>query len=255
MLLVATNSVYAHSDVLVRDVAGKVAIGAAADLGMEEGGPFFDLETKVFEAVFYNPAAASPPFFYDFERDEPGFFSAPSVPVGTTLPGSADLTLSLEAFSLGGAHDTTFFWDGSGTVDFQPLAAAQPGVAFTFAPAQFATTDVFGAVDDHPLFGLTGGAANGVYLSRMRLDVTGLATSDPFYMVWLAHDALVSEDLAEELEGALEAFEEGGPAPVVAGVDFSFYEEAVEFAEGVPEPSSGLLVVLALSALAGISRR
>lgn len=245
----------AHSDVLVREVGGQVAIGAAEDLAGEEGGPNFDLDTTVFEGVFLNPAVPTPPFGYDFERDEPGFYSEPGLAVGNDLPANADMTLSLDLFSLPSGTDSTFYWDGAGAVDFQPVSTAQPGVAFTFAPAQFATTDNTSFVDDHPLFGLTGGAADGVYLSRLRLDVDGLATSDPFYMVWLASSVLDSEALAEELEEAIEAFEDGGPAPIVAGTDFSFFEEAVEFADAIPEPSAALLALLALAAPAAARRR
>lgn len=247
-----------HSDILVRSDGAKVQIGAAVDLSMEEGGPFFDLETSVFEGVLLDPATPTPPFGYDFERDEPGFYSNAAVPVGQNLPATADLTLKLHTFSLPSGTDAAFYWDGVGDVDFVPLSTAQPGVAFTFAPMApdaFASTDGSSAVDDHPLFGLTGGAADGVYLAQMRLDVEGLATSDPFTMVWLASSALTTESLAEELEEALEAFEEGGSAPVVAGVDFSFFEEAVEFAETIPEPSAGLLLLVGTVALAATRRR
>lgn len=252
------DPVWAHSDVLVRSDGTKVLIGAAEDLDMEEGGPFFDLETRVFEGVLIDPATPTPPFGYDFERDEPGFYSDPTVPVGQNLPANADLALTLNAFSLGGAADTAFYWNGAGEVDFQPVSAGQPGVGFTFAPtapSPFASTDPSGFVDDHPLFGLTGGAADGVYLTQVELSVAGLATSDPFYMVWLANSALTTDTLAEELEEALEAFEEGGPAPVVAGVDFSFYEEAVEYAEGIPEPAAAFLAALAIGVTGAARRR
>lgn len=252
-----TNQALAHSDVLLRSDGTKTLVGAASDLAMEEGGPFFDLETNVFEAVFFNPASPQFPFNYDFERGEPGFYSEPGLSVGLDLPGSADVSLALTPFSLPTGTDTAFYWDGSGAVDFQPISVAQPGVAFTFAPmgpSPFATTAAGGSLDDHPLFGLTGGAADGVYLVRPSATVAGLDASDPFSMVWLASSVLTTEDLAEELEEALEAYEEGGPEPVVGGTNFAFFEEAVEFAEGVPEPSAGLLVVVG-AAVSAFRRR
>lgn len=244
-----------HSDVLLRSDGAKVVIGGAVDLDMEVGGPFFNLDTLHFEGVFINPAAPTPPFGYDFERTEPGFFSAASVPVGQTLPPNADVSLRLTPFSLSSGTDVAFYWDGQGEVDFQPLSTAQPGVDFTFAPrapAPFAATDGSSFLDDHPLFGLTGGAADGVYLVSPSAAVAGLEESDPFFMVWLASSVLVDEDIAEELEEALELFEAGGAEPIVGGVNFAFFEEAVEFAETIPEPSAvtGALLALAISGLA-----
>ncbi|MEQ8847809.1 hypothetical protein [Botrimarina sp.] len=253
----ATPSAYAHSDVLVRSDGARVLIGAASDLDGEEGGPEFDLTTRVFEGVLLNPAAPTPPFGFDFERDEPGFYSQPGLAVGQDLPASAGLALALEPLTISSGTDSVFYWDGAGEVAFEPLSTAQPGVDFTFqpmAPAPFATTDALGAVDDHPLFGLTGGAADGVYLTQVRLAVDGLAPSEPFLMVWLASSVITTEELAESLEESLEAFEEGGPAPIVAGVDFTFFEEAVEFAEGIPEPSAAVLAAFALAAAARRAR-
>ncbi|MGL4513492.1 MAG: PEP-CTERM sorting domain-containing protein [Lacipirellulaceae bacterium] len=246
-----------HSDVLVRVGGGQTLVGGAIDLESEEGGPFFNLEARVFEGVFVNPAMPTPPFGFDFERDEPGFYNDPTVTVGDNLPANTGLTLREDAFVLASGVDTTFFWSGAGEVDFQPLSRAQPGVDLTFAPASpdpFASTDTTGFVDDHPLFGLTGGAADGVYLSRVRLTASGFGESEPFYFVWLASSVLTSDLDAEELEGLLEEFENGGPAPVFGGVDFSFYEEAVEFAAAIPEPSSIVIAALGLIGFACRSR-
>ncbi len=243
-----------HSDILLRDVGGQVVVGAAEDLSGEEGGPFYHLDEKLFEGVFVKSAAPVPPFNYDFERTEPGFFSAPGLPAGNDLPANADISLSLSSFSIGAANDVTYYWDGMGEVDFQPLSITQPGVKFAFGPASFASTDANSAVDDHPLFGLTSGAADGVYLVSPVVSVAGLADSDPFYMVWLANSVLVDDETAEELEGALEAYEEGGPEPIVGGVNFAFFEEAVEYVGAIPEPSTALLAMLAAS-LVGVTRR
>lgn len=244
----------AHSDILLRSIGGKVVVGAAEDLSGEEGGPFYHLDEKVFEGVFLNPATPTPPFGYDFERTEPGFFSAPGLPEGDDLPANAGIALSLSSFSIGAANDVAYYWDGSGEVDFQPLSAAQPGVSFAFGPTPFAATDGNGAVDDHPLFGLTGGAADGVYLVSPVVSVTGLVDSDPFYMVWLASSVLVDDETAEELEGALELYEEGGPEPIVGGVNFAYFEQAVDFVGSIPEPSTALLAVLA-TVVVGVTRR
>lgn len=247
----------AHSDILLRGDSGQVVIGAAEDLDGEEGGPFFELGETVFEGVFLAPAAPIPPFFFDFQRDEPGFFSAPGVPVGDPLPADAAIswTQPLVGIGNGAGFDSTFYWDGTGEVDFQPLSTEQPGVSLDIVELDPLGTDEFGAIDNHPLFGLTAGAADGVYLSAVSVGVEGLDPSDPFFMVWLADGLIGDEDTAETLEGLIEEFEEGGPEPVIGGKNFAFYEEAVEFADGIPEPSSAVLMAgLALSALAARRR-
>ena len=254
-LACCTTDAMAHSDILLRSIGGKVVVGAAEDLSGEEGGPFYHLDDKLFEGVFLNPTMPTPPFGYNFERTEPGFFSAPGLPEGDDLPASADISLSLSSFSIGAANDVAYYWGGTGEVDFQPLSVAQPGVSFVFGPASFASTDATGAVDDHPLFGLTGGAADGVYLVSPVVSVTGLADSDPFRMVWVASSVLVDDETAEELEGSLEAYEAGGPEPIVGGVNFAFFEEAVEFAGSIPEPSSALLAALASVVVGATGRR
>lgn len=247
------TSVSAHSDVLLRSDGSRVVVGAAEDVDGEEGGPFFDLDTFVFEGVFLNPAIPTPPFGFDFERDEPGFFSGTSVTVGQDLPANADVSLSPAPISLPTGTDSVFYWDGAGEVDFQPLASAQPGVSFALDSPTFGSTSAASFLDDHPLFGLTGGAADGVYLASFSAGVEGLEASTPFLTVWLAHTSLVDEATAETLEEALEEYEEGGPEPVVGGVNFAYFEEAVEFAQTVPEPSA--LLVAGLAAVAGLARR
>ncbi|MEO1497261.1 MAG: hypothetical protein AAFV43_08940 [Planctomycetota bacterium] len=254
-MVCVSSAAMAHSDVLVRSSGGQTVLGAAEDLDAEEGGPFFDLETKAFEIVLLNPALPNLAFSYDFERDEPGFFSAPAVPVGDALPANAGLTLTPSAFSigLGSGNDTVFYWDGTGAVDFEALSTAQPGVSFEAGILTPLVTDGAGSIDNHPLFGLDGGAADGVYLSSYTVTVDGLDASAPIYFVALADSTLTLEDDAELVEEALEEFEEGNiAAPIVGGVDYTFYEEAVEFAEGIPEPSA---VLIALVATVGFASR
>lgn len=258
------SSALGHSDVLVRRDGTKVQIGSAAELDED---PEFDLETRVFEGVFIKPGT---PFDFTFTREEPGFFSgesAPGFPTPTTpglpLPTNADVTLSFSPFNLGGPADTTFYWDGTGAVDFQPLSLAQPLVSDEIDPAQFTNTGPSAAFDTHPDFGIDGPALDGVYLSRYVLDVAGLETSDPFFIVWLAESDFVTEvdpddtvPTAEAFEEALEAFEDGDATDIiVAGENYNFYEEAVEFAAAIPEPNSVALAMIGLVAAARRRRR
>lgn len=260
-----------HSDVLLANVGGQVAVGAAADIdGPDE---LFDLDTRVFESVMIHGFA--PPTPADYETTEPGFFALHAVDDAgalaglgaSALPGGASVSGNLPSFTVNGGSDTLFYWDGAGAVDFQPISTAQPGVAFAFSPPAFGTTGANGDLDDHPVFqvNLAGGGvpADGVYLISPTVDVTGLATSGNFFIVSLIDALLETEDEAELVEAALEAFEEGAPDAIVdfsGGVikDFAFYEEAVEWVEGnlvVPEPSALALGCCGVVAAAGVRRR
>ncbi|QDU90244.1 hypothetical protein Pla175_36460 [Pirellulimonas nuda] len=239
----------AHSDIFVASQGGQVVLGAAADLDMEEGGPSFDLETKVFEAVFIKPAASTPPFFFTFERDEPGFFgsNASQVAGAAPLPGDADVSATLQSFSLGGATSDLYYWDGLGAVNFAPNT--QPGVSFVIGGGSpFATTAPDGSLDDHPLFGLSGPAADGVYWMTLTAGVEGLTESAPINLVWLASSLIDDDDAAEEFEGLLEIFEgSGDPMDLGRFSSLAYFEEAVEFVDAhasVPEPSSVALALL-----------
>ncbi len=260
-----------HSDVLLASVGGQVAIGAINDIdGPNES---LDLETRVFESVFIQGFA--PPTPADYESIEPGFHAENGVTDAANLaalgasplPGGASVSANLPTFTVNGNSDMLFYWNGVGAVDFQPIATAQPGVAFAFDPPAFGTAGVNGDLDDHPVFqvNLAGGGvpADGVYLISPTVDVTGLATSENFFIVGLVDALLETEDEAELVEAALEAFEEGAPDAVVdfgGGVmkDFAFYEEAVKWVEGnlvVPEPSALALGGVGVVAATGMRRR
>ncbi len=245
---------FAHSDVLLAEVGGQVAIGAAEDLDMEEGGPFFDLETRVFEGVMVagNPVL---PFNFDYERDEPGFSAQPTsvVPGSNPLPVNAAVSIATANVNFAGLLGNLFYWDGTGSPSFVTATSTQPNVVSTFDDPNFGITGPSGGMDDHPLFSINlpgaGTPANGVYVAAYTANVAGLAGSEPFYFVWLVDDLLVDGEAAEELEELLEAFENGGPEPIFGGKNFAFFEEGVEYVEAtIPEPTSVVLAALALGA-------
>jgi len=250
-----------HSDVLVTNVNGRVAIGAAEDVdGPAES---FDLATRTFETILQ--PGFSPVNTADYEAEEPGFFALNGVGNAAdlagldaeALPAGADVSIAASTFDVGGVSAALFYWDGIGAVDFAPAPA---GTTFGFDPASsFATTDANGGMDDHPIYELnaaSGTPADGVYLVSPVVDVAGLTTSESFFVVLLADALITGEDDAELVEEALEGLEEGITTDAVvqfgggAIKDFAFYETAVEFVETsvvVPEPSTGLI---ALSAFA-----
>ena len=250
-----------HSDVLVADVGGKVAVGDASNI--DAPGETFDLDTRVFESIlrggFSHPTLAA-----DYEAVEPGFFALHSVSHtselaslgASALPGDAAVSLNLSSFSVDGDVASLFYWNGIGPVDFDPAPA---GADFGFKPpGSFATTGANGDLDDHPVFqvdnGGAGAPADGVYLIAQSIDVAGLATSDRFFVVLLVDQLIDTEDDVEDLEVALEALEAGnGETAFLDGKDFAFYEAAVEYVEtniAIPEPSAGLLSLAACGLIA-----
>lgn len=262
LILTVATAQAQHSDVLITNVAGKVTIGAASDAG----GPHesFDLETKVFETVFtpgFSPVDAK-----DYEAAEPGFESlhatsnaAELLALGAAaLPANSEVSIAPSNFQLGGNSAELFYWNGIGSVQFEPAPA---DISFSLAPTIFATTGSQGDMHSHPIFQLdaaTGVPADGVYLAAPVVDVAGLATSDPFYVVLLADALITGEDDAELVEEALEGLESGATTDALVTFpgngtkDFAFYEAAVDFTAdqvAIPEPNTVLLAIAALGCL------
>jgi hypothetical protein len=240
----------AHSDILLTNVGGKVTIGGANELEtMDEN---FDLTTKVFEGVMI---PNFPPFDpKDYGRDEPGFFALASgsmdlPPGAAALPPNAAVSIAFPSFPVGGLTDTLFYWNGTGAIDFQRISTVQPGLSMALNPNPVGTASASGALHEHAVFELDNGGAgvpaNGVYLIAPTASVPGLATSRPFYMVWLVDSLIADDEAAEELEGALET-----DNPVVGGKSFQFFLNAVDYVHdnlAVPEPASGAYFVAALA--------
>jgi hypothetical protein len=259
------SEAFAHSDALLVNVGGQVVVGTAEDIdGPNEA---YALDAGLFESILR--AGFAPPTPADYEGDEPGFFGLHEVNDATdlaalgasALPAGAAVSGNLTPFTVNGQHDSLFYWDGVGAVDFQRISIAQPGVTFAFQPAAFGATGANGDVDDHPIYQINAAAgtpADGVYLIAPQIGVAGLTASKPFYMAFLVDELIEDEDDLELVEAALEGFEEGAPNALVdfgGGVtkDFAFYEEGVEWIESnlvVPEPTSCALAVAGFAAVA-----
>lgn len=253
---------FAHSDVLFGNVGGKVTLGTAEDIGdpNNEDLTLFDPGFNgAFESIMRTAAPVA-----DYESDEPGFYSDPNALGVNAVPAGLNVFVNSVPFTVDGATADLFFWDGTGSVDFDP-APANTTFEFEQDPNTGIGTTTSGTFDDHPEFLLNADPnavpADGVYLISFEVAVDGLTTSDSSLAVLLVDELIISSFWAEEVEEAVEGLEEGAPnAEVDFGggniKDFAFYEEAVEYVEDnlvVPEPTTGLIAFIGLG-LVAVSR-
>lgn len=219
---------WAHGDFNLFDDGGQVGVQAIDDVTevVEPG-------VRAFEAVLLAEALPFSPF--NFSASDPGFDS-----LAGQLPAQAAVSINVLSLDR---------WNGA---DFAPVSA----VAFGFDGAANLATGAQGELHEHLLFGLADLTADpvidvpdGVYLARLSADVAGLATSEPFCLVMLKDDLIADVDDVEQLEALLEAYEAGGPEPILGGKNFAFFEEAVEAAaaEKVPEPATAILAAAGIA--------
>jgi hypothetical protein len=251
--LFAAGLAWADRDVYLANVGGQVGIGSANDTIPAEP----DLITRLFSRV---TVPGFPPFNpADYGLDEPGYFSLPAgdveIPPGASaLPANATVTVNLLPFTVNASTSNLFFWNGSGSVNFQPIS--QPGVAMTIDPNPIGSTGATGGADIHPAYRLDNGGggipADGLYLTSAMVSVAGLTDSPRVFFLHLA-DALVTDETdAETLTDGLD-----NGQTMFKGKDFGFFLEAQDYVQNnlVPEPSGLGLVIATVAALGGSVRR
>jgi hypothetical protein len=201
---------------------------------------FFDRSDEVFNNILLpRTPTAVPPIPWTLGTQEPGL----DANEGELAPVQP-LTLNVQQLT---------YWDGSGAVNFGPLPA---GLSGGYAP-QPSLTFADGGHHSHPIVGIMGGGTpNGVYLFKVTAHINTMIDSDPYYKVSLVDTALYTGDNDQNAENA-EALGElvrayladpaNNPAPVFMGKDYTYYANAIAYAETLPIPEPGTFALLALA--------
>jgi hypothetical protein len=210
---------------------------------------FFDPNVNVFHSILLpRTPSVLPPIPYTIGSPEPGFDANEG-----QLPPLALVTFNTLELS---------YWDGGGPVSFGPAA----GISGGYAP-QPSITFADGGYHAHPVFGLQGASIpDGVYLAELTVSVAGLADSAPYYLVALVDSGLYTGNSEMDAENA-EAVGDlviaylddphGAPEPIFGGRNYRFFADAIAHARSlaIPEPSSLVLLTIAMAAVANGRRR
>ncbi len=238
--ILATPLAFGHGgggDIALYNNNGQVAVGFAVLDDDDINHVFFD----PFDVVHQSILIPQPPVpgLPSVGSSEPGF----DADEHELLPNAA---VSVALLTTGELFESSLsYWDGTGPVSFVPAVDVTAG----YTP--LASSDSSGGFHDHPIFGLNaaGLVPDGVYVAEMKVSVDGMLTSDPYYLVALVDQVILSdpnpEDAAEALGALVRAYQAdpiGNPRPTYGGKDFTFYADAVSV---VPEPAGVLLMLLA----------
>lgn len=242
-------------DIALFNTGGQTDIGFAELDDDDINQLSFDPNDSVFQAVL-TPVNRVPVVFpYDFGSSEPGYDANERE---SLLPGQFSSGLPSDALVTWQTVGLDY-WDGQGELAFTPATGVEAG----YAGPSTGETDSAGGFHLHPTFGLgrtdEGPLAEGVYLATLTVTVGGLAESDEFYLVTLIDEVIneattdeLAQTMAEDLGATVREYLAGDiAAPMFEGKDFTFYGDAIRFAESlaIPEPTSALLIATCLGAL------
>jgi hypothetical protein len=216
---------------------------------------FFDRRDEVFNNILLpRTPTVIPNIPWTFGSQEPGL-DANEGELAPTQP----LTLNVQELT---------YWDGSGAVNFGPTPA---GLSGGYAP-QPSLTHADGGHHSHPVVGIVGGGTpNGLYLFKVTAHINTMIDSDPYYKVSLVDTALYTDsdpnddvdenaDNAEalgELVRAYVADPMNAPPPIFMGKDYTYYANAILYAETlpIPEPCTSALLAIGLLGTVSVRRR
>jgi hypothetical protein len=203
---------------------------------------FFDRRDEVFNNILLpRTPTAIPPIPCTLGSQEPGLDANEG-----ELEPVQPLTLNVQELT---------YWNGTGAVNFGPLPA---GLSGGYAP-QPSLTFADGGHHSHPVVGIMGGGTpNGLYLFKVTAHINTMIDSDPYYKVSLVDTALYTGDNDQNAENA-EALGElvrayvadpmNAPPPVFMGKDYTYYANAILYAETLPIPEPGTYALLTVALL------
>ncbi|MEO0530723.1 MAG: hypothetical protein AAF266_09140 [Planctomycetota bacterium] len=200
LLLLVTDSSAQHVDVLVWDEGGKVGVG------LYDYDNVMATQTRVHLARFDSFYSVNNPGFTAFAGND-------------AVPGNAELSfdflpMTIDSGPHAGYRSNLLYWDGLGET---PTFGPTPTDAYEFTffgetgpvvadggeevvpGAVVDTTSPSGAIHEHRFYFLddNGDGQNttlpnaGIYLVGMQMNIDGLETSDPIYMVWATPETSV----------------------------------------------------------------
>ena len=244
----ADEEEHAHVDALLAiDPSGNLISGGYAfDEGEVE-----NVDTRVYEAEFEQVLIEGTPTNI-WTTDEPGFNAVSSsvggLPAGyTTLPGSTNVTFTAKAFAIGGSTANLWHWDGTGAVNFAPVASPTE-LEISKAPSVVFSSILDGSASDVAGFTIDQTTTEGFLHKHIDFTITNTDSSAPadgFYLWSLT----ISADTLES-----------DPLYFVHGLGAHTeekHEEAAAFIEStlVPEPTSALALLAGAGLLAARRRR
>jgi hypothetical protein len=209
---------------------------------------FFDRRDEVFNNILLpRTPTIAPPIPWTLGTQEPGL-DANEGELAPTKP----LYMVVQEMT---------YWDGTGAVSFGALPTGVNG-GYALQPS---LTSSDGGHHSHPVFGIRGGGTpDGVYLTKAIVHIDTMIDSDPYYKVSLVDQALYTGNNAENAENA-EALGElvrayladpvNNPEPVFGGKNYTYYANAIAYAETLPVPEPGAVVLLAIALMGAFSIR
>jgi len=262
----AQTSFAQHYDVLTTSQGGKLITGGYDDSNNTAIAPLRVFEGEVVPDTAGDPYLSESPGEPGFRAMDQGFLNNPAsmTPdnVYTALTPNTNLLFDWMPMTIGADTRNLFFWDGTGSVNFAPVAASYQLSLTKFGGGGYTETingsdaaiiagnviqqsSGTGTVHTHLFTGIGDfngvdfdAPAQGFYLYSLRMRMDGFADSDPAFFIFGAYDPF---DLTGE---ALDEFEEA-------------HELAAGWVEAnlVPEPSTAIMAAMALAGLIGFRRR
>lgn len=235
---------HAHVDALLAiDPSGNLVTGG---FNFDEG-EVESIDTRVYEAEFEQVPSTN-----IWTTDEPGFNAVSSsvggLPAGySTLPANTDITFTGKAFEIDGTTANLWHWDGSGAVNFNPVASPTE-LEISKAPSAVFSSILDGSASDVAGFVIETTTSEGFLHKHIDFTISNTDATAPADGIYLWSLTLSAGTL------------ESDPVYFVNGLGVHTeeqHEAAAEYVEAnlVPEPGSALALLVGAGLVAARRRR